>query len=95
MPNARTWDKHEIKAEIGRLGWTLAGLAREYGLPVGTCRRSLIRPTPTGDQAISACLGIPLHELWPDRYDAHGHRLVKIKPLRKPRPPATPEPAAA
>lgn len=83
MPNHRRWDKHEIKAEIGRKGMTLTALSLRAGLSKSACRLSLTRPSPSGDVAISNFLGVPLHELWPDRYDNRGNRLLPVKPRRR------------
>ncbi len=83
MPKLPRWDKHEIKAAIGRKGMTLTGLARSEGISTSACRASLIKPSPAGDQAISRFIDVPLHVLWPDRYDANGNRLIPIKPRKK------------
>lgn len=87
MPNPIIWDKHEIKAAIGRKGQTLKGLGLAYGVNPTLIRMTLNRSKPNtkADQAISDFLGVPLHVLWPERYDDRGHRLVKLSPLRKPR----------
>ncbi len=91
MTMTSTWDKHQIKAEIGRKGQTLSGLGALYGLTASCMRTTLARKTPitAADQAISQFLKIPLHVLWPDRYDDKGHRLVKLKPPPKPKRPRT------
>ena len=83
MPTNRVWDKHEIKAEIGRRGQTLTGVSEMYGLSGSAVRMTLQRKRPltSADQAISDFLGVPLHVLWPDRYDRAGNRLVKLTPL--------------
>ncbi|MGZ8371223.1 MAG: helix-turn-helix domain-containing protein, partial [Caulobacteraceae bacterium] len=41
------------------------------------CRSSLRKPTPRADRAISDQIGVPLHLLWPDRYDADGRRVSR------------------
>lgn len=85
MPTTRVWDKHEIKAAIGRRNETLTSVAAMYGLSGSAVRMTLDRNSPiTGaDQAISDFLKVPLHVLWPDRYDNNGNRLVPLKPIRK------------
>lgn len=86
MPTTRVWDKHEIKAEIARRGQTLRGLAALYGIPDSSIRVTLMRKAPitSADQVIADFLRVPLHILWPDRYDDKGHRLIKLRPIRKP-----------
>lgn len=88
MHKTREWNKDEIKAEIIRRGVTLADLARQNGLTPTALSMSMTRrkAMTRADQVISQFIGVPMHELWPDRYDAHGHRLVKIKPLKVVRP---------
>jgi Ner family transcriptional regulator len=71
-------DKHDIAAEIHRRGTTMTQLALDHGLASSTCRSALCRATPSGDRVISTFLRIPLHKLWPDRYDASGNR-VRVK----------------
>jgi len=72
--NQKVWDRHAIKAEIHRRGQTLTRLALAAGLDPSACRSALMRPSPGGEAAISAFLGIPPQILWPDRYDASGNR---------------------
>lgn len=86
MPKTRVWDKHEIKAEIGRKGASMEDIGRIYGISGSMVRMTLIRRRvyTQADQAISDFLGVPLHELWPDRYDDKGHRLTKLPPPPKP-----------
>lgn len=83
MPSERVWDKHEIKAEIGRRGWRIRDVAMRYGVDPAVINRSVARRSPTtvGDQIVAHALGVSLHILFPERYDDRGHRLVKIKPL--------------
>jgi Ner family transcriptional regulator len=75
IPGSHTsWDKHAIKAEIHRRGATLTQIALDHGLGSCSCRVGLIQPMPAANRAIAAFLGVPLHELWPDWYDAAGNR---------------------
>lgn len=86
MPNARAWDKHQIKAEIARRGISLCKLGELYGLSrvvIGATLNNRSRPITAADQVISEFIGVPLHHLWPERYDDRGNRLVPLKPLRK------------
>lgn len=62
------WDRHAIKAEVHRRGYSLTRVAREAGLDASTCRAALIRPQPAGELALSRFLGVALIELWPQRY---------------------------
>ncbi|WP_026379399.1 helix-turn-helix domain-containing protein [Afifella pfennigii] len=62
------WDRHAIAAEVKRSGLTLTGIARDAGLWDAACREALVRSQPSGERALSEALGIPLEELFPDRY---------------------------
>jgi Ner family transcriptional regulator len=73
------WDAHSIRAEVHRRGKTLSKIALEAGLTESICRAALARPQPQGENAISAYLGISLHDLWPDRYDAEGGRIRHVR----------------
>ncbi len=74
MRKPQTWDAPGILAAVKRKGTNLTALATEAGLHGSACRTSLIRPFPEADKLISKCLGVPLQELWPDRYYPDGSR---------------------
>lgn len=57
----------------------MRALALQNGLTATACSVSLVMPFPKADRAIAKCIGVPLHELWPDRYDAKGNRLGLIR----------------
>ena len=84
MPSKQRWDRHSIKAEIHRRDQTLEGLAEANGLARGSIQTSLDRPFPKADRAISKFLGVPLHQLWPNRYRSNGKRIYsRAKPNPK------------
>ncbi len=68
------WHPADIKALIQKRGATLTGLAVEAGASEGACRTAIVRRNEPGETIISRFLGIPAHELWPDRYHADGVR---------------------
>lgn len=78
------WHPQDIKAAVWKRGMTLSKLALDNGLDDSACRASLLRPQPEADRVISAFLGVPLHKLWPDRYDEAGERVhhVRDEPTR-------------
>ncbi|QLP98543.1 MAG: helix-turn-helix domain-containing protein [Rhodoblastus sp.] len=55
-----------------KAGSSLAGVGRDVGLSRKTMSWALIKPHPRANKAIAARLGRPLHELWPDWFDAAG-----------------------
>jgi Ner family transcriptional regulator len=69
------WHKEDIKAEIRKRGSTMNALARERGLPTSTVRNALTRPVFSGELAIAEFLGVPAHQLWPDRWTSEGRRI--------------------
>ena len=72
---AKGWHKEDIKAAIRKRGQTLSGLSIAYNLPEATVRNALARPLLSGEQVISAFLGVPLHKLWPERWTSNGQRI--------------------
>lgn len=62
------WDRHSIRAELARRGFTLTGLALDNGLYESACRQALDGRSLAGAQVIAAALGLTVQELWPDRY---------------------------
>ena len=84
--HANHWDRYSIKAEINRRGSSLVELAREYSITPNSLRVTLARQRPVvkADLVISDFLKVPLHVLWPDRYDDKGNRLVRVGTLKVP-----------
>jgi Ner family transcriptional regulator len=77
VPKAEKWDAPGILAAVKRKGETLTSLSRNANLYDSACRTSLTRPFPAADKVISDFLEVPLHELWPDRYEVTGIRIDK------------------
>lgn len=69
------WHKEDIKAAIRKRGSTMSELARQRKLPPSTVRNALIRPVYSGEVAIAEFLGVPAHELWPERWTKDGRRI--------------------
>lgn len=73
------WHAEDIKAAIRKRGMTLSALATSHELDESACRAALIRSQPEAEKVISLYLGVPLHELWPDRYDESGGRVRHVR----------------
>ena len=73
----RTWSRHRILAEIKDREFTTVKLDAKLGLKPNDIAVSLNRPFPKADKALANWLEIPLHELWPTRYDSDGMRRVQ------------------
>ncbi len=67
----------DIKAAIQKKGSNLTKIALKAGLSESACRMALLYQfVPAGERAIAAYLDMPLHKLWPDRYDRKDKRLI-------------------
>lgn len=73
------WHPQDIKSAVWKRGTTLSKLATDNGLKESHCRASLLRSQPEADRVISKFLGVPLHELWPDRYDEEGGQIRHVR----------------
>lgn len=64
------WHPADIKAAVEKKGTNLTQLARDKGLNPAACRNALTARNTPGERAIAECIGKPLWELWPDRWEA-------------------------
>lgn len=62
------WDRHAIKAEIGRRGLTMEAIAKKHGLEAWQVRHGLRGNNKTGAMAIATTLGKKFRTLFPDSY---------------------------
>ena len=70
------WHPEDIKAAIRKRGTTLSDLSRAHGYNDQAARLALRnRRSYAVEAVIAAELGVPAHELWPDRYDSNGKPL--------------------
>ncbi len=69
-------DDEDIKAELRRRGLNLAKIARDRDVPHSTLKMSFQGPSPKGDRIIAEVLGVEVQELWPERYDSLGRRVI-------------------
>jgi Ner family transcriptional regulator len=81
------WNRFDIVAAINKRGLTLPAFAEEHGLSTGSVSKSLNQPFPKCDREIARFLKVPLHQLWPSRYDEHGERIGILRRRRKPTEP--------
>lgn len=71
----RTWHVEQIKAAVRMRGLTLKELSLINGLPPAACSFALNYPHQSAEKVIAEFLGVPLYELWPDRWTADGRRI--------------------
>lgn len=69
------WHKEDIKAAIRKRGMNMVTLAIQYGVQPSLVRNCLGRPLISGERVIADFLGVPLHELWPERWTRTGERV--------------------
>lgn len=69
------WHKEDIKAAIRKRGLTMTDLSVQYGLNPNSVRNCLGRPLISGERVVADFLGVPLHELWPERWTQNGLRI--------------------
>lgn len=74
MVPKKVWHPEDIKAEVRKRGVTLTQLAIQNDCEASVCRAALRRPSPRGEQIISAFLDVPPQQLWPQRYAKNGAR---------------------
>lgn len=66
----------EIKCEVRMTGITLTELALSHGFSASACRKALAVPCPRVDRVIAKRIKKKLHQVWPERYDTRGRRIL-------------------
>lgn len=74
MTKKQVWDRAAIKAELERKGYTLSGLAVQYGYHPNSMSQCFTKSWPAGERIIAKALKVHPSELWPERYDADGNK---------------------
>ncbi len=65
---------HEIKYLLGKKGLKFVDIDKQFGLREGSICLAIAKPHKAGEKALSEAIGIPVHELFPERYDSKGVR---------------------
>lgn len=68
MAKAKRWDRHDILGELRRRQMTLTKLAEINGRSPGGFRTIWTRPNRGNEAIIAKFLGVPVEQLFPDRY---------------------------
>jgi Ner family transcriptional regulator len=89
MPNAG-WHHADIVAAVKKKGSNLSRLSLANGLADSTLRAALQQPRTRSNRIIATFIGVPMHELWPDWFDADGN----LKPSRPKASTGRPAPAS-
>ncbi|MEO9738512.1 MAG: helix-turn-helix domain-containing protein [Roseibium sp.] len=72
----KTWDRYSIKEELHRRGMTLSALAELNGMTPARFCQVWTRNVRKAEKALSDYLGVPLKELFPDRYPIRRSRIL-------------------
>lgn len=73
------WDRHTIKAELAKQGWTLTRVAEAYDVDQSRVSRGLMGADRAGAEAVSKALGISLRVLFPGLYLNKPRRTTKAR----------------
>jgi Ner family transcriptional regulator len=80
------WHRADILAAVRKRGSSLAEIARAVGLARQTMYWAMsASPRLRANKAIADFLGVSLHELWPQWFDADG-KMISTQPLPRPMP---------
>ena len=79
MRAAPRWNRHTILAAIRERGMTLDKLALMHGRNAGSFRNVWKRENSINERIIAEFLGVPVEQLWPDRYPKVSHRIYDSK----------------
>jgi Ner family transcriptional regulator len=73
------WHAEDIKAELRKRFGGVCKLSERWGLDPSAISNTLRRPfnSMRVERQISDALGVPLHELWPDRWETSGAPLPR------------------
>lgn len=66
---ARDWHNWDIRAALGKKGYTLAKVARDNGYARTSPNEALRKPWPAMERIIADIIGVQPWEIWPTRYD--------------------------
>ena len=79
------WHRADILAAVRKRGSNLAEIARNVGLARQTLYWAFIAPRLRANRAIADFLGVSMHELWPQWFDADD-KLISTQALPRPKP---------
>ena len=79
MAKVKVWTAPDILCEIRKRKMTLAKLAEAHERNPGSFGHVWKRPNQINEKIIADFIGVPVEELWPDRYPKDSHRVFDSK----------------
>jgi Ner family transcriptional regulator len=76
------WHRADIIAALHKRNTSLAKLSRIHRLARTTLSAALHVARKPSNTIIAKVIGVTLHELWPDWYDARGTRIAGSDPVK-------------
>ncbi|WP_455476137.1 helix-turn-helix domain-containing protein [Bartonella sp. B17] len=77
MTITQVWDRHSILAELRRRNMTLAELAKAYKIPSSSVQHIWKRSNEKAERAIADFIGLPVEQIFADRYPKSRNRIFK------------------
>lgn len=75
----QVWSKARIKCALEERGMTISGLAELHGDDPRNYRAVWSRTVRSAERAIAEFLGVPVAELFPDRYPIRKSRILSAE----------------
>ena len=72
---ARGMHPADIVAAVKKKGTNLSQLSLANGFGESTLRAALKKPHPRAQRLIAETIGVPMHQIWPQWFDASGQRI--------------------
>jgi len=78
----KDWHPWDIKAALGKKGYSFVRIARENGYARTATNDVLRRPWPRMEGIIADILGVEPWDIWPSRYDDNNEPLRRYSPQK-------------
>ena len=70
---------HWVLYQLRLKGKNFATIGQEFGISNSNVRDTLFKPNYRVEVKLAEILGVPIEELFPERYDAEGNRLIEVR----------------
>lgn len=76
------WNPWDIKAALGKKGYSLSRVARENGYRATSPSEALRRQWPAMESILAKIIGVDPWEIWPSRYDERHEPVRRYIPAK-------------